>query len=153
HVFDLARSDAEGHRAERAVRGGVRVPADDGDTRHRQAQLRPHDVHDALLGVTEGVQAHPVLRGVATQRLDLRAAGEIRDRLVDVERRGVVVFGRDRQVQAAQGPPLGPQPVERLRTRHLVQEVEVDVDEIGLAVLSFDDEVVVPDLLGERTRT
>jgi hypothetical protein len=33
-----------------------------------------------------------------------------------------------------------------------VQEVEVDVDEIGFAVVALDDEMVVPQLLGEGAR-
>ena len=49
-------------------------------------------------------------------------------------------------------PALGAQAVERLRARDLVDEVQVDVDEVGLAVLALDDEVVVPDLLGEGAR-
>ena len=148
-VLDLARADAEGHRAEGAVRRGVAVAADDGDARHREAELRADDVDDALLLVAERVQADAELRGVAAQRLDLRAARQIGDRLVDVERRGVVVLGRDREIEAAHRAALGAQAVERLRAGHLVHEVQVDVDEVGLAVLALDDQVVVPDLLGE----
>ena len=110
----------------------------------------PDDVDDALLLVAQRVQAHPELRGVAAQRLDLRAARQVGDRLVDVERRGVVVLGRDRQVEAAHRATLGAEAVERLRARDLVDEVQVDVDEVGLAVLALDHEVVVPDLLGQR---
>ena len=67
----------------------------------REAELRADDVHDALLLVAERVQADAELRGVAAQRLDLRAARQVGDRLVDVERRGVVVLGRDREVGTA----------------------------------------------------
>src|SRR5205823_4829474 len=38
HVLDLAGTDTKGERAEGAVGGGVRVPADDDHARDRQAQ-------------------------------------------------------------------------------------------------------------------
>src|SRR4029077_10519719 len=41
-----------------------------------------------------------------------------------------------------------PQRLERLRRRHLVHEVQVDVEEVGLARRTMDH-VRVPDLLGE----
>ena len=49
HVLDFAGADAEGQRAERAVRGGVAVAADDRHARLRVAQLGADDVDDALL--------------------------------------------------------------------------------------------------------
>jgi hypothetical protein len=55
-------------------------------------------------------------------------------------------------VEPAQRTPLGAQAVEGLRAGDLVHEVQVDVDEVGLAVLALHDEMVVPDLLGEGTR-
>ncbi len=45
--------------------------------------------------------------------------------------------------------PRHPEAVERLRARDLVHEVEVDVEQVGLAFAGVDD-VPVPDLLGER---
>ena len=45
--------------------------------------------------------------------------------------------------------PAGePQAVEGLRAGHLVEQVEVDVEQVGLAVGAADD-VLVPDLLGQ----
>ena len=45
------------------------------------------------------------------------------------------------------------QPVEGLRAGDLVHEVEVDVDEVGRAVLALLDQVGVPDLLGQGARS
>ena len=59
HVLDLARADAERERAERAVRRGVAVAADDRHARLREAELRPDDVDDALLGRVERVERTP----------------------------------------------------------------------------------------------
>jgi hypothetical protein len=90
------------------------------------------------------VQADAELGAVAAQRFDLRARGRVGDRQriaataverrIGVPRRGVVVFGRQRQV----GPPDlaagGTQAVEGLRARHFVQQVQVDEEQVRLAV-------------------
>ena len=57
HVLDLARADAEGERAERAVGRGVAVAAHDGHARLGEALLGADDVHDALAGVAHRVLA------------------------------------------------------------------------------------------------
>ena len=49
HVLHFAGADAEGQRAERAVRGRVAVAADHGHAGLRESQFRPDHVHDALL--------------------------------------------------------------------------------------------------------
>ena len=50
-MFDFRRADAEGQRAERAMRRSVAVAADDGGARLGEALLRPDDVDDALADV------------------------------------------------------------------------------------------------------
>ena len=56
HVLHLAGADAEGERAERAVRGGVAVAADDGHAGLRQPQLGADDVDDALPVAADAVE-------------------------------------------------------------------------------------------------
>jgi hypothetical protein len=150
HVLDLAGADAERQRAERAVRGRVRVAADDGHAGLGEPELRPDDVHDSLLFMAERVQPDAEVRAVLAQRLDLRARDGIGDREQVVGGR-VVVFGGDRQI----GPPHRTaghaQPVERLRAGDLVQQVQVDVEQVGLAV-GLPNHVSVPNLLRERAR-
>ena len=149
-VLDLARADAERHGAERPVGRGVRVAAHDRDAGHGQAELRTDHVHDPLLLVAQRVQADAELLAVAPQGLDLGAAGRVGDRPVDGERRGVVVLGRDGEVETPDRTSGLAQPVEGLRAGHLVHQVEVDVEEVRVAVLALHDHVVVPHLLGER---
>src|SRR5207249_10768224 len=48
NVTHLRRADSERQRAERAVRAGVAVTADDGHAGLSEALLRPDDVHDSL---------------------------------------------------------------------------------------------------------
>ena len=71
HVLDLAGADAERQRAERAVRGGVAVAADDRHARLGEAELGPDDVHDALVLGAQRVDRDAELRAVALERLDL----------------------------------------------------------------------------------
>ena len=73
-VLDLARADAEGERAEGAVRGGVRVAADDRHPRLGQAELGADHVDDAVAAVAERIQAHAELGAVARERLELGLA-------------------------------------------------------------------------------
>ena len=132
HVLHLARPDAEGQRTERPVRGGVAVAADDRHAGLGQAELRADDVHDALVAVAHGCQPDAELGGVAAQRLHLGPADRVGDRGEDVQRRDVVVLGGHREVGTADRAPGGAEPVEGLRAGHLVHEVQVDVEQIGL---------------------
>ncbi len=148
HVLDLGGADAEGQTTEGAVRGGVGVTADDRHARLGQPQLRADDVHDTLLDVAQRVQPDTEVGGVLAQRLQLDPGDRVRDGLVDVEGRGVVVLGGDGQVEPAHLATALAQPVEGLRAGHLVQQVQIDEEEVGLA-LGAPDDVVVPDLLRE----
>ena len=147
-MLHLRRTDAEGDRAERAVRGGVRVAAHDRHAGLGEAQLRADDVHDALLDVAERMQPDAELLGVPAQRLDLGARDRVGDGLVEVERRDVVVLGGQGQVRTAYGPAGQPEALERLRRGDLVDQVEVDEQEVWLPRRAPDD-VLVPDFLGK----
>ena len=97
------------------------------------------------------MQPDAELLAVASQRLDLSARHRVGDRLVDVDRRHVVVFGGDRQVRSPHAAAREPQSVERLRAGHLVHEVQIDVDQVGFpgvtGAAAEGDDVVVPYLL------
>ena len=77
HVLDFASADAEGQRAERAVRGSVAIAADDGLAGLGDAKLRADDVHDALIFAVHVEQTHAVIRGnfVRGRRTGLRRPG------------------------------------------------------------------------------
>ena len=149
HVLDLAGADAEGERAERAVRGRVAVAAHDRHPREREPLLGTDHVDDAGAGVPHRVEADAELLAVGGEHLDLLLRDRVGDRLIDVQGRHVVVHRRHGEVGAAHGATVQAQAVEGLRRGDLVDEVEVDVEEVGLTVGAADD-VPFPHLLGER---
>ena len=127
------------------------VAADDGHARLGEAELGADHVHDALVAVAHGEQPDPELPGVAAERVDLLPADRVGDRLVDVERRDVVVLGGDGQVGPAHGPTGQPEAVEGLGAGDLVHEVEVDVEQVGLARRPVHH-MPLPHLVAQRLR-
>src|SRR5659263_560612 len=107
------------------------------------------DVHDALVGVPQRVQADAELRTVGAQRLDLLAACRLRDGQVDVEGGGVVVLGRDREVRPPHTAPGEAETLEGLGAGDLVDEVQVDVEQVRFTVHAVVHDVLLPHLLGE----
>ena len=147
--LDLARADPEGQRPERAVGRRVAVAADDRHARLGQAQLRADDVDDPLGLRAVGVDRDPELGAVGLQLLHLGGGHRVDDREAARRGRRGVVGGRDRALGAADAEPAGAQAREGLRAGDLVDEVEVDGEDGGRALVLGDD-VVVPDLLDER---
>ena len=151
-MLDLARPDPEGERAQRAVRRGVAVAADQRRARQREAELGADHVDDPLLGRGRVDVVDAEFGGVGAQRVELRGALRIGDRQQPAvrpqprRRRQIVVRHRQRQFRPAHPATRGAQPLERLRARHLVDQVAVDVDQAGAVVAPLDD-VGVPDLL------
>ena len=96
---------------------------------------------DALAAVAQGVEPHAELGAVSVERLELDAR-----ELVGLARPGrhVVVGGGKRAIGAADAPSRQPQPLECLCARHLVNQVQVDVDE------AVSDLVIGPDLVKHR---
>src|SRR5690606_16128971 len=104
------------------------------------------DVHDPLAGVVETEQGDAEVLAVLDQRGDLL----LRERVADPQR---PVGGGDTVVDRRQGevgtadPATGePERLERLRRSDLVDQMEVDVEQVGLARSGAND-VIVPDLL------
>ena len=150
HVLDLGGADAVRERPEGAVGRGVAVAADDRRARQGEALLRSDDVHHALAAVELVVIFDAELLGVGGERLDLLAALGIGDAVAAVGRLDVVVDDGERLFGGPHLAPGHPQALERLRARHLVDEMAIDVDE-ARAARRLDD-MVVPDLVIQRTR-
>ena len=150
-MLDLGGADAVGERAERAVRAGVAVAADQRHAGQRKALLRPDDVDDALALVELVEIFQPEQLGVLGEIGDLLLALGIGVLLPAIGGRHVVIDHAQRLVRRVHLAAGEPQAFERLRARHFVHEMPVDIDEAG-AVRLFVDEVVVPDFIVERAR-
>ena len=124
--LDLAGPDAERQRAERPVRGRVRVAADDRHAGLGEPQLRPDDVDDALGVAAERVDRDAELGAVRLELPDLRRRLQVDDR--EAARRGgrAVIRGGHGLVRAPDRDAAGPEAGERLGAGDLVDEVEVD---------------------------
>ena len=70
-MLDFAGANTDAQRTKRSVGRGVRVATDDGQSRHGQAKLRANHVHDALVLVSQRVNANAKFCGVVAQRLNL----------------------------------------------------------------------------------
>ena len=131
HVAHFGGADAERQRAERAVGGGMGIPAHDGHARLGRAQLRSHHVDDAALVGIEAVQRNAELAAVVAHGVDLLARGRVlvRQGTVGVGRqrgRGVVERGKG-ALRAAHGKSARAQLVEGLRRGDFVHQMQVDV--------------------------
>jgi hypothetical protein len=127
HVLHLGCPDADRQCAERPVGRRVAVAADDHQTGLRETELGPDHVDDPLASATRPEQADAELLAVRTERLQLRARKRIRDRAWP--RRHVVVHRRDRQVRTPNGSPGHTERLECLSARHLVHEMQIDVEQ------------------------
>ena len=153
HVFDLRGADSERERSESPVRRGMAVAAHDRHPRLGEAELGSDDVDDPLVRVPHRVLGHAEFGAVLRQHLKLFPRGRVGNRLVDVDRRDVVVSGREREFRTPHPPSRKAKTLERLRGRHFVHEMKVDVEQIcrrrrGPA----DDDVPLPDFLGQGGR-
>jgi hypothetical protein len=106
-------------------------------------------VDDPLAAAPGCVQRHPELLAVLAQRVELSARERIGDRAVFG--RDVVVHRRDREVGPAHAAPGQAQGLERLRRGHLVNQVQVDVEQRRL-VGRLHDDVTGPDAVEQRLR-
>ena len=144
----LAGADAERQRAERSVRGGVTVAADDGHAGLRESLFGTHDVHDALLVAGQVVKTNAEVGAILFHLIELGFADGVENR--QVVRRGGrgVIHGRDGQVRPADFQAAVAQRLEGLRGGDFVAQVQIDINQTGRAGL-LGDHVVVPDFLDD----
>ncbi len=145
-MLDLGGADAEGQRAERAVRGRMRVAADDSHAGQRGALLRADDVDDALTLVAHAEQLDAVFAAIAIQRLDLGARQRIADTSGAARGRHVVICGGQHRAGAPRLAVRQAQAFEGLGRGHLVHHVAIDVEQRGTVALVAHD-VLIPDLV------
>ena len=150
-MLDLAGSNSHRQGSKRTMRRGVRVTADDCHAGLCQSKLGANDVNDALIGIPQGVQADTKFLRVLAQGLNLRAAGDICDREINIDGGGVVVFGCDCQIGATHLAPSHTQTVKCLGAGHFVNKMQVDVEQVRGPIFPMYNYVISPDLFGQRS--
>ena len=148
HVLDFAGADAEGQRAERAVRGSVAVAADDGLAGLGDAQLRADDVHDALIFAVHVEQTHAGFAAIFFEGVELELGVLVENGQGAVGGGNGMVHHREGEIGAANLAAFGAKTGEGLRRGAFVNEVAVNIDDGRLAGL-FANYVGVPDFLVE----
>ena len=148
HMRHLAGADAEGERAHAAMGAGVAVAADEESAGQAQAQLRAHDMDDALSGLAEIEEANAILAAEAAEILEEPLT----------HRRGAGATGRagDGVVGGGEGEARTPHTIPLLAdvgdgtaAAEIVQQVAVNMEE-GVAAAQIGDDMLVPDLVEER---
>ena len=142
-VLDFAGADAEGQRAESAVRGGVAVAADDGLAGLGDAQLRADDVDDALVLAVHVEEAHAGFAAVALEGFELQLGVVVEDGQSAVGGGDGVIHDGEGEIGAADLAAFGLEAGKGLGRGAFVDQVAVNVDERGLAGF-FVNDVVVP---------
>ena len=125
-------------RAKRAMCRRVAVAAHDGGAGQRKALLRTDDVDDALPAVELVEILDAEVLGVLGQGLDLLGALRIRISHRAVGGRHVVIDHGERFFRRAHLAAGHAQAFERLRARHLVHEMAVDIEQTGAVRLLID---------------
>ena len=148
HVLDLRGADTKGQRAEGAVRGGMRVTADDGHPRLRRALLRADDMHDALARIAQAEQANAVLIAVPEQCIHLGTRNGIGNTAIAVDGRYVVIGHGKIGIHAPDRAIGQGQPFESLGRGDFVHHVTVDIQQ-AIAVF-FANQVFVEQFFVKR---
>ena len=113
------------------MRGSVAVAADYGDTGSRETEFRSDHVDDALRRVADIGQGHPEFLAVRAQLLHLLGRDGIYDGQRLVAGRDAVIHRGHRAVRTPDAHAAIPQSLKRLRGRHFVDQVQVDIQHGG----------------------
>ncbi len=150
-MFDFGGADAEGQRAERAMRRGMGIATHDGHARLGEALLRPNDVHDALADIVHFIIGHAEIAAVLLERFDLDARFLIDDALAAIGSRHVVVGHGESGFGAAHFAAGRTQTFERLRTGDFMHQMTIDIEHAGAVVLAMH-QMAVPNLVEHGAR-
>jgi hypothetical protein len=85
-------------------------------------------MHDALARIGHRNIRHAEIRDVALQRVHLQPALRLGNAGAAILRRHVMIRHRNRRVRPPHPPPSQPQPLKRLRTRHLMHKMPINIE-------------------------
>ena len=140
-VLDLAGTDTKSQRTKGPVGTGVAVAADDRRARQCHPQLGTDHMHNPLMTTLNIVERDAELTAIGPHRLDLLPRQGVANIKLIVGG-DVMVDGGERQLRPPHAPARQPEPIERLRTGHFVNQVPIDVQERRLVGRRHD--VAIP---------
>ena len=120
------------------------VAADDRHPGLGNAQFRPDDVHDALVGRIHVEQRNAELAAIFLQCFNLLAGDRVQNRQPARRCRDVVIHRGHRAQRLADAASIGAQTVKGLRGRYFMHQMQVDIKERRLP-LRRGDQMGVPD--------
>ena len=129
---------------------GVRIAADQRDTRQREAEFGSYDMDDAVAFIADRHIGNSEGADVLLEPLQLPRCEPVRHRQRPSRRRHRMIGDRDMRVGAADDAARLRQAGEGLRATDLLDEMAVDIEQ-GRAVAVAPYHVVVPDLVVKRT--
>src|SRR6476469_2749563 len=129
----------------------MRVAADDRHPRLSQPKLRPDHVDNSLPRITHWMEPDTELGAILREHRYLLRRDRVRDWQIDVDGRHIVIRSPDGEVRATNGPARHAQAVERLGRCHLMDQMQVDVEQVGFAKRGSND-MLLPDLVGQCPR-
>ena len=129
HVFDFAGADAEGQRAEGAVRGRVAIAAHNCLARLRDAEFRADHVHDALVMAEHVEQRDAELAAIALEGLELPVRGRIQNRQIAILRGDGMIHDGKREIGTPHRPSRRFQSGKGLRGSAFVNQMAVNIDQ------------------------
>ena len=115
------------------------------------AQFRPNDVHNPLIGILHVEKQNAVLPAIALQSLKLRRRHGVEQRQVAILGRHRMIHGSKRQVGAADLASVRLQTGKSLCGGSFVDKMPVNVDERGL-VRHLHHKVGIPNLFVQSKR-
>jgi len=147
-VLDFAGADAEGESAERAVRGGVGIAADDGLTGLGDAEFGADDVDDALMLAVHVKETDTEFSAIAFEGIELELGIVVEDGEGAIGCGDGMVHDSEGEIGAADFAAFGAEAGEGLGRGAFVDEMAIDVDEGGVVGV-FVDNVGLPDFFVE----
>ncbi len=146
NMFDFRRSDTMSKRPECPMSGGVGITADDRHPGKGQPLLRPDDMNNTTAIVSHGKVGNTEFRCVSFQRVNLKLAFRISDAFLNILGRNVVVGNRESRFGTPNLPASDPQTFKGLRAGHFMNEMAIDVKNIGF-VFQLIYNMAVPDFV------
>src|ERR1044072_6979400 len=128
------------------MRARVAIAANDRHARTSESELWSNDVNDALFGRVDVVELNAKLVTVSAQWLDFISGNSVSDRKTAIGGRNVVIDRGESEIRASHLAACLAQTVKRLRRRHLVNEVQIDVKERALAA-RFAHDMRLPEFI------